>query len=87
MTTELKIAILGKSCSGKSALAELVRQALAVSGINVELIDDNGIGIIDEKPGVIADSLDGRIQGIIDRGTTVKIQTMLVNNIPALKRV
>lgn len=86
MTTELKIIVMGTSASGKSALAELVRQALTISGINVELTDDNGIGIVDEKPGVIAASLDSRIKGIADRGTPVKIQTMQVSQWGGVKQ-
>lgn len=79
MTSPIKITIAGSAGTGKSAIAELVRQALAISDIEVELIDDNGIGIVDERPGEIARSLNGRIKGIVERGTKVRIQTQNIS--------
>lgn len=79
MTNPIKITIAGSAGTGKSAIAELVRQALAISDIEVELIDDNGIGFVDERPGEIARSLNGRIKGIVERGTKVRIQTQNIS--------
>lgn len=75
MADMIKVTVSGSSGSGKSAIAELIRQSLAQYGIEVELNDDNGYGTVDELPGVIAESLNLRIQSLNTRGTTVEVQT------------
>lgn len=45
---EIQIIITGPAGSGKSTIAELIRKTLFNSNIKATLIDDNGIGIVDE---------------------------------------
>lgn len=70
MTPELQITLTGSPASGKSAVAELIRQQLEAHGITATLTDDNGIGLVDEQPGVIATSLQERLHNV---GNTVRV--------------
>lgn len=79
---KITVTVAGACASGKSAIAELIRQALAISGVDVVLNDDNGIGIVDEKPGVIAATLDSRINTFNERGSSVAIRTIQLRHAP-----
>ena len=79
---EITVTVAGASASGKSAIAEVIRQALAISGIKVVLNDDNGIGTVDEAPGVIAASLSSRIDTFNERGSSVSISTLQLRHAP-----
>ena len=74
---QLKISISGTSASGKSALAEKIAQVLRAADITVDVIDDNGIGVIEEHPGIIAGSLNERLHTIAIKETSVTIRTYL----------
>lgn len=74
----IKILISGTAGSGKSAVAELVRKTLAAEGIKVELCDDNGYGVVEERPGVIAASLHDRLGAISKKGQSVRVQTKVL---------
>lgn len=69
---EICIYITGYSATGKSAIAEVINQCLTNLGINVELIDDNGNGVVDERPGAITPSLIPRLSSVIDDGRKVE---------------
>lgn len=75
----IEITITAGAGRGKSSVAELIRQGLKISGLNVELIDDNGYGVVEELPGVIAGRLHRSIAKIADRGTKITIRTMQSN--------
>ena len=79
---QITVTVAGASASGKSAIAELIRQVLDISGVKVVLNDDNGIGMVDERPGVIAASLDSRIATFNERGSSVSIRTMQLRRAP-----
>lgn len=84
MTHNIKVTVSGHHASGKSAIAHLVAQALTISGLTVELVDDNGVGIVDEAPGVIEATLNGRITSLVKRGTLVKVQSIQTRREEAL---
>lgn len=75
MNNKIVIQVCAYAGSGKSAVAELLRQALTIVGFEVTLNDDNGIGHVDEAPGVIAESLHSRIESIKTLGTPIEIRT------------
>ena len=72
---EIIVTVSGSANTGKSAIAEYIRLKLEEIGITAKLTDDNGIGIVDEKPGVIANSVHERLTSIRDKGTLVNIAT------------
>ncbi|UBM12692.1 hypothetical protein [Cupriavidus metallidurans] len=77
--SDIKITVAGHVASGKSAVAHVVAQALQIAGLNVELVDENGCGVVDEVPGVIESTLGSRVTSLAKRGTLVKVQTVQVN--------
>lgn len=79
MTRRITITVAAHACCGKSTVAELVRQALKAAGLNATLIDDNGCGIVDEEPGVIAATLSERLASVVQRDTQVAIKTKQLN--------
>lgn len=73
---DIEVLVVGGSGSGKSAIAQVIYDALAASGLKVELNDNNGIGVVDEKPGVIKETLSGRLESIVGRDTKVCIKSI-----------
>ena len=63
------------SAQGKSTLAQMIFDVLQMVGFNVDLVDDNGIGIVDELPGTISDSIESRIASIRTSDHKITIQT------------
>jgi hypothetical protein len=53
----------------------LIRQKLSEVGFNVTLIDDNGVGIVEESPDIIRDSLTNRINALVDKQSEIIIRT------------
>lgn len=82
---EINIIISSRAARGKSTVAEQVRRALVVAGLNVELIDDNGTGIVEELPGVIAGRLNESLAEIANRNTKVIIRTAFARR-PTMER-
>jgi len=69
MNKKITVQVIGCTGTGKSAIAELLRHYLDISGINVVLNDD-------EAPGVIAESLNHRLKSLKEKGITVEVQTI-----------
>lgn len=69
----IQVVVSGGAGSGKSAVAEVIRQALKKAGLKTEVVDDNGVGVIDEAPGVIRETLERRLERI--RGQEAHIST------------
>lgn len=69
------ITVSGTAMAGKSAVAELIRQAMKQHGLSVELIDDNGIGVVDEAPGVIEQTLEARLTRLRALNTPISVHT------------
>lgn len=76
MSRMISITVTASTGVGKSTIAELIYQTLAKAGIDVDIKDDNVYGVVEEFPGVVAESLDSRIESIKDYGTSVVVQTM-----------
>lgn len=79
---EIIVTVAGEAGAGKSAIAELVRQGLAIADVKVELLDDNGIDVVDERPGQIAAELNERLASIVKGGTTVRVRTVQLGRRP-----
>lgn len=75
MNNQIEIAVTTAAHGGKSAISELIRQKLSEAGFKVTLIDDNGVGIVEEAPGVIRDSLTNRINALVDKQSEIIIRT------------
>lgn len=74
----IKVLVYSQAGEGKTAVSTLIAETLRKHGIEVELVDDNGIGEYIE----IADPI-GRMADCIDamskRNTKVSIQTRQLN--------
>lgn len=75
MAKEILITVMAGAGDGKSTVAELIHQALKNVGLSVELVDDNGVGVVDELPGLIASELELRAEAIRQREHKVTILT------------
>lgn len=69
------VTVSGRYGSGKSAVALIIEKALKEHGINASLIDDNGVGIVDEAPGVVESTLPARLTSLTKDNLTVVVQT------------
>lgn len=74
---KLTITVTGVAGTGKSAVARAIEQALAAHGIEAVVQDDNGIGVIDEKPGTIEASLGDRLASLARNGLPITIRTQM----------
>jgi pantothenate kinase-related protein Tda10 len=74
---KINVVVSGCNGSGKSAVALLIQKTLRDNGITATLNDDNGIGIVDEAPGVIESSLEPRLKTI---GKTTVVDVVTFNN-------
>lgn len=72
----IEIQIKGVAGQGKTTLAFAINNALRDLGLNVSLVDDNGVGSIDEHPGLIHSTLPSRIQALKEKQTPIKVQTI-----------
>lgn len=72
---EINIVVAGTAASGKTAIAEYIRQKLEEVGISVNLLDDNGVGIIEQTPEEVAETLNQRLASINLHNTVVSIRT------------
>lgn len=79
MNKRITITVAGRAGVSKSAIAELVRQALETAGINATLVDNNGYGFIDEEPGDIAATLSERLASVTQHCAQVAIETKQLN--------
>lgn len=75
---EITVIVSGETGVGKSTIAEAIRQALAIIDVDVRLVDDNGTGVTDEAPGVIAASLSERLDSLQKSDVRVVVQTRQV---------
>jgi len=69
-----KITIAGRPASGKSTLAELIAGQLSLMGIEVEMKDEVGPGVPDNKQGSVVRSMNMRMRALRNVGK-VKIET------------
>lgn len=76
----VSVTVSGQDGVGKSAVALLIRNALAEHGVVVELCDGNGIGVVDEGKGVIQASLFQRLDALRMRNLPVRVETFLVKH-------
>lgn len=72
------VVITAGSGQGKSTIAQMMFDVMQMVGFNVELVDDNGIGIVDELPGTISDSIESRIASLRESDHKIIIQTQQV---------
>lgn len=72
---DIRIVVFAGNGRGKSTVAQMIFDVMQVVGFNVELVDDNGIGIVDELPGTISDSINLRIESIRKSDHKITIQT------------
>ncbi len=80
-STDLLITISGPIKSGKSGLAFAIQNLLEKQGIKVELIDDNGVGIVDELPDLMKRTFGQRAMSISNRGAMVHVQTICLKGV------
>lgn len=76
MSNRIVVTVTAQAKQGKSAVALLVTQTLQQAGFIVSLIDDNGKGVTDTPVHVIKQTLDRRVQALIEGDTTVTVQTI-----------
>lgn len=72
---EINIVVAGTTASGKTTIAEYIRQKLEEVGISVNLMDDNGLGIIDHTSEEVTETLNQRLAAINSHNTVVSIRT------------
>jgi len=72
---KINITVTGTTASGKTAIAEYIRQKLEEVGISVNLLDDNGVGIIEQTPEEVTETLNQRLASINSHNTVVSIRT------------
>ena len=71
----INITVTGTAATGKTAIAEYIRQKLEEVGISVNLMDDNGLGIIDHTSEEVTETLNQRLATINSHKTVVSIRT------------
>lgn len=77
MKKEINVFVSGPCGSGKSAIAEIIRQSLYMFGSLVKFNDDNGHGNgPDELPGVIKGSIIERMKSIKESGVQIGIRSV-----------
>lgn len=74
-STDLLVVISGPCKSGKSGVAFAIQDLLEKQGIKTELIDDNGVGIVDEPIDLMKRTFVQRSLSILNRGAVVHIKT------------
>jgi uridine kinase len=72
---EINIVVAGTTASGKTTFAEYIRQKLGEVGISVNLLDDNGVGIVEQTPEQVTETLNQRLAAINSHNTVVGIRT------------
>jgi len=74
----ITITVAGGAGEGKSAVALLIAKVLAEHGIKATLDDTNGLGMVEEAPGVIESTLPKRLNSIAKhpKGAIVKTVQM-----------
>lgn len=72
---ELNIVVAGTAAAGKTTIAEYIRQKLEEIGISVDLLDDNGSGIIEQSPEEVTESLNRRLASMASNKPAVRIRT------------
>lgn len=72
---DIRIVVMAGSGQGKSTVAQMIFDVLQMVGFNVDLVDDNGIGIVDEVPGAIAATIDNRIADLRASDHKITVQT------------
>ena len=75
---DIRIVVMADSGQGKSTIAQMVFDVMRMVGFNAELVDDNGIGIVDEVTGSISDTIDQRIAALRESDHKLTVQTQLV---------
>lgn len=83
MADNIQVTVSAGSAQGKSTVAQMIFDVMQMVDLNVTLLDDNGIGIVDERPGVISESIDRRITSLAERGTSISVRTLQQNRRPA----
>ena len=71
----INITVTGTAATGKTAIAEYIRQKLEEVGISVNLLDDNGVGIIEQTPEEVTETLNQRLASINLHNTVASIRT------------
>ena len=72
---EINIVVAGTTASGKTTIAEYIRQKLEEIGISVDLLDDNGMDIIDHTSEEVTESLNQRLASMALNKPAVRIRT------------
>lgn len=73
---EIQIIVAGAPMCGKSAIAHAITHFFEQQhGMLVNLIDDNSVGIIDERPERMLATSKLRFESVKLKGTRVRIQT------------
>ena len=78
----ITVQVGGPPAAGKSVVGLLIAQILRIAGLKTELVDDNGLGFVDEEPGTIASSIQDRLDSIRKQGTEVKVRTIVTRRRP-----
>lgn len=73
---QIEVTVTGMAGAGKSAVARAIEEALAKLGATVNRVDDNGTGQPDERPGVIEETDEKRLAGLVAHGLTVTVKTV-----------
>lgn len=77
MKKEINVYVSGPCGSGKSAIAEIIRQSLYMFGSLVKFNDDNGHGNgPEELPGVIKGSIVERMKSMKESGVQIGIRSV-----------
>ena len=71
----IKIIVASRAGEGKTAISTLIANTLRDNGINVELIDDNGVGIVEEPGGISNERLISCVTAISTKRVPVEVRT------------
>ena len=71
----IKIIVASRAGEGKTAISTLIANTLRDNGIKVELIDDNGVGIVDEPGGITNERMIACITAIGTKRVPVEVRT------------
>jgi len=79
MKNNVCVTITGEAGCGKSSIAYKIKQIFEALGADVFLADDNGDPFQNDVDELLAETVDKRIEAIVNKGLQLNINTNTVN--------
>jgi len=84
MSNEIVITVATNCGGGKTCISHHIGQVLRDLGFDVDIVDDNGIGLIEQTEPQAFARKDAAVKSLVERGRKITVKTMQIRRARSL---